>query len=547
MDRACTCGVRWGQWDCHSVAGPSSPDGDGARPGVVARRHPAGPDLMETSPARRTGWATGSGERMMESDRSSGGPGATLVETVRNPQFRQQLSGAKKVRADRAYRNPRGERVRRDPGGGDAEDGGAADRAGLRGGRRGGAGAGAEFPDEAYAAAGAGIAPADEVWTATWCCRSTSRARPRSPGCARARGASARMAAGRSARAVRGAERQAGHRALAGRDSADLPGAVDGRAVHDVEHRRLPRGDRGRGVLWRDVQPARSPRPGRPSRPRFSSSAPASPGWPRSAPRAASAPRSGRSTSGPRWPSRSSRWARRSSPRSGGQQEVSADGYARALTEDQAAQTARVYAAESAKVRHRRHHRAGPRQGADHDHRRHGREHEARQRDRRPRGVRRRQLRADRAGREDRHRQRGDDHRLHRPGQPDADAHLPALRHEPRQPAQAAHPGQGRAAGARHGRRRPAVDHGHPGRRDPVAAAAGAGLRRAEAGARPRPPPRRPDPGGARRAGHAQAAAPVRAVRPRRGGGRARRSRSRRRASSGSSRCSCSRCSSAST
>jgi NAD(P) transhydrogenase subunit alpha len=35
---------------------------------------------------------------------------------------------------------------------------------------------------------------------------------------------------------------------------------------------------------------------------------------------------------------------------SGGQQEVSADGYARALTEDQAAQTARVYAAESAKA-----------------------------------------------------------------------------------------------------------------------------------------------------------------------------------------------------
>ncbi len=35
---------------------------------------------------------------------------------------------------------------------------------------------------------------------------------------------------------------------------------------------------------------------------------------------------------------------------SGGQQEVSSDGYARALTEDQAAKTARVYAAESAKA-----------------------------------------------------------------------------------------------------------------------------------------------------------------------------------------------------
>ena len=60
--------------------------------------------------------------------------------------------------------------------------------------------------------------------------------------------------------------------------------------------------------------------------------------------------RSGRSTSVPRWPSRSSRWARRSSRRSGGQQEVSSDGYAQELTEDQAAQTARVYAEESAKA-----------------------------------------------------------------------------------------------------------------------------------------------------------------------------------------------------
>ena len=40
---------------------------------------------------------------------------------------------------------------------------------------------------------------------------------------------------------------------------------------------------------------------------------------------------------------------RRSCQSAGGQQEVSSDGYARALTEDQAAQTARVYAAESAK------------------------------------------------------------------------------------------------------------------------------------------------------------------------------------------------------
>ena len=58
-----------------------------------------------------------------------------------------------------------------------------------------------------------------------------------------------------------------------------------------------------------------------------------------------------------------------------------------------------------------------------------------------------------------------------RPDQPDAGAHLAAVRHEHRQPAQAADPRQGRPAGPRHGRHRPAGDHRHPRRRGAVAAA----------------------------------------------------------------------------
>ena len=56
--------------------------------------------------------------------------------------------------------------------------------------------------------------------------------------------------------------------------------------------------------------------------------------------------------------------------------------------------------------------------------------------------------------------QRGDDHRLHRPGGAVARAGLPAVRHERGQPAEAVDAGQGRPVGARLRRRRPAVDHG---------------------------------------------------------------------------------------
>ena len=55
-----------------------------------------------------------------------------------------------------------------------------------------------------------------------------------------------------------------------------------------------------------------------------------------------------------------------------------------------------------------------------------------------------------------RHRQRRDDHRLHRPARPAAGAGVPAVRHQPGQPDEAAHARQGRAAGARPGRRRAA-------------------------------------------------------------------------------------------
>ena len=129
---------------------------------------------------------------------------------------------------------------------------------------------------------------------------------------------------------------------------------------------------------------------------------------------------------------------------SGGMQRVSADGYAQALTHDQEAETARVYAKESSKadiivttalVRGQ----APTTITADMVAR-----HETGQRDRRPGRVRRRQLRTDRAGGEDRHRQRCDDHRLPGFHQPDAGAHVAAVRDEHRQPAQAADTGQGR-------------------------------------------------------------------------------------------------------
>ena len=86
----------------------------------------------------------------------------------------------------------------------------------------------------------------------------------------------------------------------------------------------------------------------------------------------------------------------------------------------------------------------------------------------------------------------------------------------------------------------------HPRRRGAVAAATGAGVGRPEAAAGAAGPARARR-GRTGRAGPPQAAAPVRLVRRRRGAGRRWRSRSRRPVSWGTSRCSCWRCSSGST
>ena len=68
----------------------------------------------------------------------------------------------------------------------------------------------------------------------------------------------------------------------------------------------------------------------------------------------------------------------------------------------------------------------------------------------------------DRQGRAGRHRQRRHRPGLHRPRRPPRRPDEPALRHQHRQPAQAADPGEGRRAHARHGRRDPARHRGHP-------------------------------------------------------------------------------------
>ena len=155
----------------------------------------------------------------------------------------------------RAYRNTDGESARPDRCRGDAEDDGAAGRARLRGAGRGRGRRGREAPGRGLSGRGGDHRRRrTRSGRATSSSRSTSRTRTRSRRLRKGAAVIARIGARRPAGAVRGAERQAGHRAVAGRDSADLPGAVDGRAVDDVQHRRLPRRDRGRGVLRRDVQ-----------------------------------------------------------------------------------------------------------------------------------------------------------------------------------------------------------------------------------------------------------------------------------------------------
>ena len=128
-----------------------------------------------------------------------------------------------------------------------------------------------------------------------------------------------------------------------------------------------------------------------------------------------------------------------------GEAEVSSDGYAREMGEDFNRRAAEMYAEQvpdvdivitTALIPGR----PAPRLITRGD----GGEHEVGQRDRghgRRAGRQRRGLGRRRTGR---HRQRRLDHRLHRPGRPAARAGLAAVRAEPGQPAQAAHPGQGR-------------------------------------------------------------------------------------------------------
>ena len=237
------------------------------------------------------------------------------------------------------------------------------------------------------------------------------------------------------------------HRAGDGRRAADLAGPVDGRAVVDGQRRGLPRGDRGRPRVRPPVhRPGDRGRQGA-HRPGCSWWAPASPGWRRSGPRARWAPSCVPSTCAPRSPSRSSRWAPQFVTVDM-EQEVSSDGYAKEMTDAQQEATAAMYDEEAraadiiittalipgrpapllvteetvAGMKHR--HRwssTWPR----------------------PTAATSPSPQADAEGR---HRQRGDDPRLHRPRQPAARPDLAALRHQHRQPVQAPHPRAGRAA-----------------------------------------------------------------------------------------------------
>ena len=104
----------------------------------------------------------------------------------------------------------------------------------------------------------------------------------------------------------------------------------------------------------------------------------------------------------------------------------------------------------------------------------------------------RRQRRRLRRGRARRHEQRRRHPRLHRSRRAPAGAGVAALRHQRGQPAEAGDSREGRRARAGLRGCRAALDHGHPRRRDHLAAAAGAGLGGAPAAASP--------PGRARRA-----------------------------------------------
>ena len=299
-----------------------------------------------------------------------------------------------------------------------------------------GAGAASGFPDDAYAAAGATIG---DAWAADIVLKVNA---PTAAEIARLRDGrhpDRPAQPGAEPRAGRGAGGPADHRARDGRGAAHLAGAVAGRAQLDGQHRRLPRGHRGRArvrpVLHRPGHRGRQGaagqgaggrrRRGRAGRDRRRV--------------AASARSCGPPTRGPRWPTRSSRSAASTCA-----VDVAAGGQHRRLRQGDLARTydrraAEIYAEQAADVdiiittalipgrpaprlitaERRRQHEAGQR------HRRHGRAQGG-------------NVEGTVPGRGGRHRQRRHDHRLHRPGRPAAGPGVAALRHQPGEPHEAA-------------------------------------------------------------------------------------------------------------
>ncbi|CAK7281826.1 hypothetical protein SGPA1_12619 [Streptomyces misionensis JCM 4497] len=295
--------------------------------------------------------------------------------------------------------------------------------------------------------------------------------------------------AGPQPRTGRGARGETDHGAGDGRGAAHQPRPVAGRALVHGQHRRLPRGGRGR--------PRVRPLLHRPGDRRGQGAAG------QGARRRRGRGRSGRDRRGlvagrggardrpPPGGGRSGEIAGRRVPPGGGRGGGAA--VVRRLCEGHLGPLQRGRGEALLRAgrgrRHHHHHGADPRApGTAADHGRRRGEHEAGLGDRRHGRRHGRQCRGQRTRAADRHRQRRDHPRLHRPRRPAAHPGLAVVRDQPGQPDEAAHPGQGRQDRARPGRRRAARHHRGQGRREVVAAAARAGLggARRRAGAGPR-------------------------------------------------------------
>ena len=104
-----------------------------------------------------------------------------------------------------------------------------------------GAGAAAKFRDEAYVAAGATIGTAGEVWASDVVTKVNEPTAVEVGAAGRGRDVIARMPPGDQPELIEALQARRATGLVARRDPADLPGAVDGRAVHHVQHRRVPR------------------------------------------------------------------------------------------------------------------------------------------------------------------------------------------------------------------------------------------------------------------------------------------------------------------